>query len=136
MATCANLSDKQCAPCHSLNESALVPKEQIIEELKNLPLWSSSEQGKKISRKFTAKNFQAALECINLIGAVAEREGHHPDLHLTSYRDVEIVLFTHKVGGVTFNDFALARAIDLEVKVMYSPKWLRENPEADSTALK
>mmetsp|Transcript_20673 Transcript_20673/g.31606 ORF Transcript_20673/g.31606 Transcript_20673/m.31606 type:complete len:110 (+) Transcript_20673:57-386(+) len=109
----------------------------MAEELKNLPLWTQQQHGIfKISRKFTAKNFQAALDCISQVGVIAEREGHHPDLHLTSYRDVEIVLFTHKVGGVTLNDFALARALDLEVKISYSPKWLQENPEADSTALK
>lgn len=65
------------------------------------------------------------------MGAIAEREGHHPDFHLTSYRDVEIVLFTHKVQGITANDLQLARMLDEEVNVVYSPKWLRENPEAN-----
>jgi 4a-hydroxytetrahydrobiopterin dehydratase len=87
-----------------------------------------------LSRSFTTKDFQAALDCINRIGAVAEEMGHHPDIHLTNYRNVEIVLHTHKLKGVTENDIALATALDEKVKIDYSPKWLREHSEAASTA--
>ena len=83
-----------------------------------------------ISRKFTARNFQSALDCINAMGNVAEREGHHPDFHLTSYRNVEVVLYTHSLGGVSANDVALAKMLDEEVDVDYSPKWLEGNPKA------
>ena len=86
----------------------------------------------KISRSFVAKNFQFALDAINDVGKIAEREGHHPDFHLTSYRSVEIVLYTHSVGGVTINDLTLAKKIEEEVTFTYSPKWLRENPTAAS----
>jgi 4a-hydroxytetrahydrobiopterin dehydratase len=108
--------------------------------MKDLKLWimklSSGDNGKveKISRKFTCKNFQSALDAINDIGAIAEREGHHPDLHITSYRNVEIELFTHSVGGLTMNDIELAKMIDSEVKINYSPKYLRENSIAKETA--
>ena len=50
-----------------------------------------SETG-HLSRKFTAKNFQAALDFVVAAGAVAERVGHHPDLHITSYKNVEVPL--------------------------------------------
>jgi Pterin 4 alpha carbinolamine dehydratase len=56
----------------------------------------------------------------------AEREQHHPDLHLTSYRQVEIVLYTHSIQGITENDLALAKMIESEVLFDYSPKWLKE----------
>ena len=52
-------------------------------------------------RRFVAKNFQCALDFVNTVGAVAEEEGHHPDIGLTGYRNVQLVLYTHKVGGVT-----------------------------------
>ena len=42
---------------------------------------------------------------------------------------MEVRLYTHSVGGITDNDFILATKIDA-VKVVYSPKWLRENPNA------
>lgn len=108
--------------------------------MKDMKLWmikfSGDGEGRveKISRKFTCKNFQSALDAINDIGAIAEREGHHPDLHITSYRNVEIELYTHSVGGLTINDIALAKMIDREVKINYSPKYLRENNIAKETA--
>jgi 4a-hydroxytetrahydrobiopterin dehydratase len=57
---------------------------------------------------------------------VAEREAHHPDLHLTDYRSVEVVVATHAGGGrVTMADLVLAAKIDA-LPVDYSPKWLKE----------
>ena len=41
-------------------------------------------------RQFIAKNFQCAMDFLNLAGQVAESVGHHPDMHLTSYRHVEV----------------------------------------------
>jgi 4a-hydroxytetrahydrobiopterin dehydratase len=67
------------------------------------------------------------------MGAIAEREGHHPDFHLTNYRDVTIEIFTHKLGGLTMNDFVLAKHLTDEVSVDYSPKWLKAHPEAQRT---
>ena len=60
---------------------------------------------------------------------------HHPDLHLTGYRNVEVVLFTHSIGGVTENDLIMAEEID-KIPVAYSPKWLKEHPAAEGTAKK
>ena len=104
---------------------------EVVES--ELELWLI-KGGKTLSRTFTAKNFQAALDAITAVGSIAERVGHHPDLHLTSYRNVEIVLYTHTVGGVTQVDIELAKLIDAEVKILYSPKWLRDNPGAIGTA--
>ena len=75
----------------------------------------------KLKRKFTAKNFIESMNFLNKVAAISEHEGHHPDLHLTSYRDVEIVLWTHKADGLTKNDFILAKLIDTNAKVFYSP---------------
>ena len=59
---------------------------------------------------------------------IAEARNHHPDLHLTGYRLVEIVIFTHSLSGLTQNDFDLANAID-EVPVIYSKQWLKDHQE-------
>jgi len=134
----------KCAPCESLNKSTLLSLKQVQDEISSkLQLWhivstketeiSPGETIKsvnKISRKFTAKNFQCALNAVNDMGKIAEREGHHPDFHITSYRDVEIVILTHKVGGVTKNDLILANIFDEECNFIYSPKWLKNNPKA------
>jgi pterin-4a-carbinolamine dehydratase len=89
---------------------------------------TSSSQGWCLCRYFVTKNFEAALAAINAIGTIAERENHHPDLHLIQYRSVEIILWTHKLSGITRNDIQLAKSIDSEVtNIQYSPKWLAEN---------
>ena len=75
------------------------------------------------------------MDFLNKVAALAEYEGHHPDLHLTSWREVEIIIYTHEAGGLTSNDFILAKLIDRDAKVLYSPKWLKENPSAGDTAL-
>ncbi|KAL7482310.1 hypothetical protein ACHAW6_010266 [Cyclotella cf. meneghiniana] len=94
-----------------------------------MELWKIHPEGNKLSKSYTACNFQSALDSINAIGSIAERQGHHPDFHLTGYRNVEIVLFTHSLGGVTANDILLAKMIVEEVAVDYSPKWLKSQNE-------
>ena len=59
-----------------------------------------------------AKNFVKMMECVNRIADLAEAEGHHPDLHLTGYRNLKIELTTHAIGGLSENDFILAAKID------------------------
>jgi 4a-hydroxytetrahydrobiopterin dehydratase len=65
------------------------------------------------------------------MGSIAEREGHHPDFHLTNYRHVQVVLYTHKVEGITESDLTLARRFNDEVVIDYSPQWLKSNPIAN-----
>ena len=92
--------------------------------------------GTRLTRKFTAKNFLQAVEFVNKVAPVAEAARHHPDIHLTNYRDVELVLFTHSQGGLTPDDFALASKLS-RIGVAVSPKWAKENPErgaAEKTA--
>ena len=60
---------------------------------------------------------------------MAEQEGHHPDVHITSYRNVRVELSTHAIGGLSLPDFVLAAKMD-QIKVEYSPKWLKEHPVA------
>lgn len=90
----------------------------------------------RLCRKYTARNFQAALDSINAMGKIAERENHHPDFHLTNYRDVEVVIYTHKLQGLTENDLTLVRMLDEEVEIDYSPKWLKEYQASKGNDLK
>ena len=52
-----------------------------------------------------------SLEFVNQVGAVAEQQGHHPDIYLT-WGKVEIKVWTHKIDGLTESDFILAAKID------------------------
>jgi 4a-hydroxytetrahydrobiopterin dehydratase len=77
--------------------------------------------------RFTCRNWQSAISFINQCGAVAETLGHHPDISLTRYRDIEVTIFTHSLGAITQLDLALAKQLD-SIAVDYSPKWLLEHP--------
>ena len=58
------------------------------------------------------KDFQEAMGFVNRVAAVAEAEGHHPDIRV-SYNHVSIELWTHAVKGLSENDFILASKVDL-----------------------
>jgi 4a-hydroxytetrahydrobiopterin dehydratase len=65
----------------------------------------------RITRAFPFKDFRAALAFTNQVGELAEREQHHPDLHL-SWGKVVVESWTHKIKGLHLNDFILAAKID------------------------
>ena len=71
---------------------------------------------------------QHALNALNAFGAVAEDQGHHPDLHLTEYRTVRVRLWTHSILGLSLNDFIVAARLDC-CPVVYSPKFVKEHPD-------
>ena len=81
------------------------------EYLKALPGWRLGRGGKEIEIECKMKNFMAAIGLIQKIARIAEKEGHHPDLHLTGYRRLKIVLSTHAIRGLSLNDFILAAKI-------------------------
>mmetsp|Transcript_34957 Transcript_34957/g.33237 ORF Transcript_34957/g.33237 Transcript_34957/m.33237 type:complete len:128 (-) Transcript_34957:65-448(-) len=67
-------------------------------------MWTLSENYEKISRVFKTKNWNGAIEFINEASAIAEGPvSHHPDIHLTMYREVEVVIWTHAMGGLTLS---------------------------------
>lgn len=68
------------------------------------------QAGDTLRARFATKDFASGLELVNVIGAAAEAQQHHPDITLT-YTAVEVVLSSHDVGGVTIRDIELAREI-------------------------
>lgn len=77
-----------------------------------IPEWSLSADATTISRRFSFADFAAALAFVNQVGALAEAQGHHPDITF-GWGYAEVVLFTHKIGGLHANDFIMAAKIDL-----------------------
>lgn len=77
--------------------------------LSALPGWQI-EKG-ELTRTFTLKDFVAALDFVNQVGALAEEAGHHPDIDIR-YNRVRLALVTHDAGGLTPKDFDLAAAVD------------------------
>ncbi len=64
-----------------------------------------------LEKEFRFPDFAEGLSFTNAVGAIAEREGHHPDIHL-AWGKVRITIWTHKVDGLTRSDFVLAAKID------------------------
>ena len=65
----------------------------------------------RIQREFTFPDFRTAMAFAVRVGELAEREGHHPDIHL-SWGKVRVETWTHKISGLHQNDFILAAKID------------------------
>jgi 4a-hydroxytetrahydrobiopterin dehydratase len=109
-ATATDLCARHCAPC----EGGVPPltAEQVRDLMSGVPDWKLSGDGQRLRRDWRVLDFATALDFFNRIGHVAEAEDHHPDLHLSGYRNVVVELSTHAVGGLTENDFILAAKID------------------------
>jgi 4a-hydroxytetrahydrobiopterin dehydratase len=108
--TTRELLGKHCQACEG-DIQPLTP-EQVQDHLRAVPEWKLTADRKRIRREWRVKDFVTALDFFQRVGQVAETEGHHPDLHLTSYRQVAIEIWTHAIGGLSENDFILAARID------------------------
>ncbi len=67
--------------------------------------------GQHLEKEYTFNNFVDALAFTNAIGALAEAANHHPDIYL-SWGKVKVTLWTHKINGLSENDFILAAQFD------------------------
>ncbi|MFT4552255.1 MAG: 4a-hydroxytetrahydrobiopterin dehydratase [Chlamydiales bacterium] len=103
------LSEKKCVAC-AVGVPCLQGEElqNLVDELNSG--WSVVD-GHHIEREFDFENFVQALDFTNRMGAVAEKEGHHPDIFLT-WGKVKVKIFTHKINGLSESDFILAAKID------------------------
>jgi 4a-hydroxytetrahydrobiopterin dehydratase len=108
--TADELTSRHCLPC----EGGVPPVTgaDLQDHLQAVPAWKLAADGKAIRREWRVKDFATALDFFNRVGQIAEAEDHHPDLHLTGYRNVAIELSTHAIGGLSENDFILAAKID------------------------
>lgn len=104
------LQYQKCVAC-----SGNTPKlnsNEIQEHLKNISGWSINEQNEMIYKKFIFKNFYQALNFANVIGKIADKESHHPDLSI-GWGYCLVLIHTHAIKGLSLNDFILASKIDL-----------------------
>jgi 4a-hydroxytetrahydrobiopterin dehydratase len=74
-----------------------------------VPEWSLKDRG--IEREFLFKDFRGAMTFVNGVADIAEGEAHHPDIFI-SYGRVRLTLSTHRIGGLSRNDFIVAAKID------------------------
>ncbi|MDE1920684.1 MAG: 4a-hydroxytetrahydrobiopterin dehydratase [Candidatus Omnitrophica bacterium] len=108
-----SLINKKCTPCEGAGRAFTA--DEVKDRLPEIPGWSMGFDGKTIERAMTLKNFIACVNFINKIKDIAEDEMHHPDLHLTGYKNLKVVLYTHALGGVTENDLIVAAKINQQL---------------------
>ena len=82
---------------------------QILDAMKGAPDWA--ETGGQIHRTYQFKDFVEAMKFVNKVADVAEAQGHHPDIHI-HWNKVELVLWTHAIGGLHENDFVMAAKLE------------------------
>lgn len=103
-----NLAAMKCVPC-----SGGVPPlrgDELHKLAAELPEWKVVNQH-HIERSYSFPDFKSALDFVVRIGALAEEQGHHPDMEL-SWGRVGVRIFTHKIDGLTESDFILGAKIE------------------------
>lgn len=108
--SCDALASKKCQQFEGGVEPYTL--EHAGEQLKQLDGWYLTHDGQRIRKDWTVKNFVAGMTFFNKVMDLAEADGHHPDIHLESYRNASIEMWTHSIGGLCENDFILAAKID------------------------
>ena len=104
------LENRECVPCMGgvppLNEEdAGKLLEQIDENWKII-------ENRHIERSWSFEDFMGALEFVNSAGEICENEGHHADFEF-GWGRVKVIIWTHKINGLTESDFILAAKLDL-----------------------
>jgi 4a-hydroxytetrahydrobiopterin dehydratase len=87
---------------------SLLTEPQISEELATVPAWT--RDGNSITTVTQRADFRDALLYVGAVAYLAESANHHPDVAI-AWNKVTLTLSTHSAGGLTANDFALARQI-------------------------
>ena len=104
----SGLAEKTCVPCRGgvppLTPEEIRPLHTQVED------WSVIDNH-HIAREFKFPNFKTALDFVKEVGAIAEEQGHHPDIFL-AWGKVGVTIWTHKIDGLTESDFILAAKID------------------------
>ena len=102
------LGDERCGACD--RDTPRLDDDTVRTYLAELdPAWSVT--GDRLTRTWRFPDFAQGLALVNAIGAIAESEGHHPDLWLAWGR-VRVELQTHAIGGLSRADFVLAAKVD------------------------
>ena len=103
------LAAKDCVPCKGgvppLKGAAL---QNLLAAVNNN--WRVVDEH-HLEKEYKFKDFREALDFTNRVGEMAERQGHHPDIHL-AWGKVKVTVWTHKIDGLTESDFIFAARTD------------------------
>ncbi len=106
----AGLADERCV---ALSSGAAAASPAELEKLKaQVGDWTVVDDGMdKLERSYTFGSFAEALAFTDKVGAIAEEQGHHPQL-TTEWGRTTVRFWTHVAGGLHRNDFIMAAKTD------------------------
>ena len=105
----SELAAKDCIPCKGGVPPLKGPDlEDLLAKLGGD--WRLVEEH-HLEKQYRFKNFAQALDFTNAVGAIAEEQGHHPDIYL-AWGKVGLKIWTHKIDGLTESDFVFAAKAD------------------------
>ena len=103
------LAEKACVPCKG--GTAPLKGQELANLAAQLSRGWQVVNEHHLEREFKFRDFQEALDFTNLVGELAEAQGHHPDIYL-AWGKVRLTLWTHKTDGLTESDFVFAAKVD------------------------
>ena len=105
----SDLASKQCVPC----KGGVPPLEGAQLHTLHERLGSAWKlvDDHHLAKEYRFANFREALDFTNRVGEMAEEQGHHPDIEL-SWGRVKLLVWTHKIDGLTESDFIWAAKAD------------------------
>lgn len=112
-----DLAGRTCVPCRGgVPPLAAAEIEPLLAQVD--PDWHVDERPsekfgtvKLLARDYRFDDFAHALDAANAIGAIAQEQQHHPDLHV-AWGKLSVEIWTHKIGGLTESDFIFAAKCD------------------------
>lgn len=103
------LAEKECVPCKGgVPPLKGEPLQKLLAQLGGG--WQVVNEH-HLEKEYTFENFRDALAFTNRVGELAEKQNHHPDIHL-AWGKVKITIWTHKIDGLTESDFVMAAKIE------------------------
>ena len=108
----SELYKKKCVACDG--SIPAFDLNEIHKYLKKIDGWDVKDDENKnyyLIKEFKFKNFIDSNDFVNKVSAIAEAEGHHPDI-LFGWGYCKIKILTHAIKGLAESDFILASKID------------------------
>lgn len=104
----SSLAGERCVPCRG--GVPPLTAEEIAPLLREIGSEWRVIDNHHLQREWKFPDFAQALAFTNRVGAIAEQEGHHPDIYL-AWGKVRVTIWTHAIDGLTRSDFVLAAKI-------------------------
>lgn len=102
------LARKHCEACSG--DTPPLKAEEVFRLHQQIPRWEVTT-GRKLVRRFEFEDFVEAMDFVNRVAALAEEEGHHPNIAI-DYKRVTFTIWTHAIDDLSESDFILAAKID------------------------